>query len=319
MIPVSANPRAVPYVIQSGATKATAVGVVHVLGLDMGPQLRADQVVHVAQNGSLSVNIGDYISEPGHSIRLTTTDQVSAAPAGGVGVAVTGNTAVTVSGLNGYVGPGSLTVQVIDAAVLSTPGARTATFSIPVVVGNPTAVVRCPAAPLTVVQSGPPVDASVASVCQVWTPDGSSPSSVVFTEKWDQTAPNVSLGWQAGQTGHVIRLAADSGAKGGAIGTIAVGVAGGGAGSGSTLNVQVLDAPKPSAAPANPAPVQSGQTATVDLSLIRDQSAGAAEHLCRLRAANVGSHDRGHLVGERGADQSCHRYPWDADLRRRRE
>ncbi|MDQ1394679.1 MAG: hypothetical protein QOF30_3656, partial [Acidimicrobiaceae bacterium] len=47
VIPVGPNPRAVPYVIQSGATKATAVGVVHVLGLGMGPQLRADQMVHV--------------------------------------------------------------------------------------------------------------------------------------------------------------------------------------------------------------------------------------------------------------------------------
>lgn len=265
IIPVGPDPRAVPYIIKSSTTGATAVGVVHVLGTDMGPQMKSGSLIHVPENGSTTINISDFITESGHSIRLTTTDQTSASPSGGLSENVTGNTAIALTGLSGYIGPGSLTVQVIDAPTLSSPGARTGTFSIPVVVGTPTPVVRCPSAPLTVVQGGPAIDVSIAGVCQVWTPDGSSPGSVVFTQSWKQPAPGVTLGWQSGQDGHALRLVADSSAKGGATGAITIGVIGGAATASSVLDVQVVEAPPPSATPANAAPVNTGKVVTVDM------------------------------------------------------
>ncbi len=266
LIPVGPNPRGVPYIIRSSATGGTAVGVVHVLGTDMGPQLKPHQLIHVPENGRTSVNIGDYITQPGHSIRLTTTDQSSASPSGGLGERVTSNTSITLTGLAGYIGPGSLTVQVINSPSLSTPGARTATFSIPVLVGHPTPVVRCPDAPLNLVQGGrKSVDVPIASFCQVWTPDGSSPDTVKFTERWKQPAPGINLGWKSGQSGHVLSLVAESGARGGTAGTITIGVAGGAPSAGSTLNIAVVEAAPPSATPVNAAPVKTGQTATVDM------------------------------------------------------
>jgi len=264
-IPVAPDPRAVPYVVRSSATGATAVGVVHVLGTSMGPRLRKGASIHVPENGSTNVNIDNYVIEPDHQIRLTVADQVASEPSGGLGERVTGNTTVRLTGLAGYVGPASLTVQVIDSSVLSEPGARTATFSIPVVVGNPTPVVRCPSTPLTVVPTGPPVNVTIASVCQVWTSDGSTPASVDFTERWTQPAPGVSLGWRAGEAGHVIALVAGSGARGGATGTISVGVAGAGQAAGSTLTVEVVEPPLPRATPATAPPVEAGHTVTVDM------------------------------------------------------
>jgi hypothetical protein len=263
--PVGSSPYSAPYIIRSSVTGATAVGVVHVMGTEMGLQLKPDSLIRLPENGRVAINVNDYITEPGHQIRLTTVGQTSASPAGGLTETVTSNTGVALTGSAGYVGPGSLTVQVIDAPTLSTPGARTATFSIPVQVGNSTPVVRCPSAPLTVVQGGAPVYVSIPSVCQVWTPDGSSPDSVNFTEQWKQPAAGVSLGWQSGESGQVLALVAQSGAKGGSVGTITVGVAGGAAAAASTLNVQVIAAPPPSAVPVNAAPIQTGQTVTIDM------------------------------------------------------
>jgi hypothetical protein len=264
-IPVGPNPKAVPYTIRSNSTGATAVGVVHVLGTDGGPQLKPNQLIHVPRNGSVSINIGTYITEVGHSVQLTTNDEVSSSPTSGLGKKVTGNTGITLTGENGYVGPGSLTVQVIDASSLSSAGAKTATFSIPVVVGSPTPVVRCPSAPVTVVQGGPEVDLSVDNVCQVWTPDGTNAASVVFTEKWADAVPGVNLGWQSGENGHVVSLTAGSSAEGGSAGTIDIGVADGSAAAMSTLNVQVIATSPPIAVPANPEPVIAGQTRSVDM------------------------------------------------------
>lgn len=266
VIPVGPSPRAVPYTIRSTATNAMAVGVVHVLGTAMGPQLKTNSLIHVPKNGSISVNIADYVTEAGHSIRLTTGDQTSASPAGGLGERVTGNTGITLTGLSDYVGPGSLTIQVIDSPTLSTPGAKTATMSIPVVVGNPTPVVRCPSAPIDIVQGGGTKDVPIAGVCQVWTPDGSSPDTVAFSKDWKQVAPGVGLGWQSGQSGHVLTLLADSSTKAGAVGVVSIGVPGGAPSSGSTLSVQVVAAGPPSAAPASAAPVMTGHTATADMS-----------------------------------------------------
>ncbi len=265
VIPVGPSPRAVPYVIRSTATNATAVGVVHVLGTAMGPQLKPGSLIHVPENGSIGVNIGDYVTESGRSIRLTTTDQTSAAPTGGLGEHVTSNTGITLTGLSGYIGPASLTIQVIDSPTLSTPGAQTATLSIPVVVGNPTPVVRCPITPIDVVQGGAAVDVSVASVCQVWTPDGSNPDLVGFTEGWKQLATGVDLSWQRGQAGHVLSLVAGSSTRAGTVGEVTVGVSGAAPTAGSMLGVEVVAAPPPSAMPASAAPVMTGHTATADM------------------------------------------------------
>jgi hypothetical protein len=263
--PVGPNPYSAPYVIRSSTTGATAVGLVHIVGTGMGPQLKPNELIHVPENGSSTIAIGDYITEPGRQIRITTTDRTSASPSGGLSEAVKSNTEITLTGETGYVGPGSLTVQVIDAATLSAPGARTATFSIPVEVGNATPVVRCPSAPLDVVQGGAPVYVDISSVCQVWTPDESTSTSVNFTEQWKQQAAGVNLGWQSGESGHILSLVAQSGAKGGAVGTVTVGVAGGAASAASSLDVQVIEAPAPSATPVNAAPVEAGHVATIDM------------------------------------------------------
>ena len=217
VVPVTPFPRAVPYEIKSGTTGITAVGVVHVLGSATGPQLIPGKVIQVPKSGSTTITIGNFISDATRQVRLTETNEVSASPAGGLSEQVDSNTTITLKGTSGYVGPGSLTVQVIDAPTLSAAGAHIATFSLPVQVGPPTPVIRCPSTPLNVVESGPAVDADIAGLCQVWTPNGASPTTLTYTESWAQTVPGVSLGWEQGQIGHVVSISATSSAVGGAI------------------------------------------------------------------------------------------------------
>lgn len=265
VVPVGPAPRNVSFVVKSIATGATTVGVVHVPGAGAGPQLKPGSLIRVPAGGSTTVDIGNYVTEPGHQIRLTTNQGVVAVPAGGLSERVDSNTTVTLTGGVGYAGPGALTIQVIDSSTLSAAGARTATLSIPVEVGHPTALVRCPTAPLGVVPGGPAVDVDVAAVCQVWAPDGTNPSTVAFTASWAAAAPGVDLGWAGGRSGHVIAITAGASAKGGDTGSITVGVSGAPASAGSTISVQVVGALPPTATPADPPPVHSGQTATVDM------------------------------------------------------
>jgi large repetitive protein len=265
VIPVTRFPRSVPYEIKSETTGATAVGVVHVRGSATGPQLIPGKAIQVPKGGSTTITIGNYITDATHPVRLTETDEVSASPAGGLSEQVDSNTTITLNGASGYVGPGSLTVQVIDASTLSAAGAHIATFSIPVQVGPPTPVIRCPSTPLKVVESGPPVNADIAGLCQVWTPNGASPTTLTYTESWAQSVPGLSLGWEHGHVGHVVSISASSSALGGSIGRITVGVAGAGPTADSTLEVQSIEAGPASVSAIAIPGVQTGSPTKIDM------------------------------------------------------
>lgn len=264
-IPVETNPRVVPYVVKSTSSGDTATGVVHVPGTGDGLHLVGGKTIQVPAGGSTTVSIGDYITDPGHPVRITTTSRVVAAPGFGLTGRVTSNTSVDLTAGKGYQGPGSLTVQVADAANLSSHGVQTRTFSIPVQVGQPSPIVRCPSTPLTVVEGGAAITPAIATLCTVWTPSGSGPSSVSFTAKWAHQAPGVSLGWAPGGTGKVLDLSAGSAAAPGATGQITIGVPKGSAEDSSTLTVQVGAAPLPTTAPVTVPGVETGHSVTVDM------------------------------------------------------
>jgi hypothetical protein len=263
VVPVKPEPSAVPYTIESMATGKQAVGVIHVPGSGTTMHLNSD-VIRVPEGGAKSVDIGDYITDPGHTVRITTTSSVHTSPAFGLSFAVTGNSSLRLIGAPGYQGPGSVIVQVTDAASLSAAGAAEETFAIPVIIGNPTAIVRCPGTPIDLVQGGRSISADIRSLCQVWTPTGQDPSMATFTESWVHQASAVSLSSQRG--GRSIDLVAASSAVVGTTGQIAVGVPGGGVEASSTLNVTVIAAPPASVTPVDIPGVETGHSVTVDMS-----------------------------------------------------
>ncbi len=195
VLPVGPSPTAIPYTVESKVTGQKAVGVVHVPGNGSGLQLGSGSI-HVPEGGSKAVDLAAFITDPGHTVRITTTDEVKASPTFGLSEQVTGNESVKLVGSPGYQGPGSLVVQVTDAASLSSPGAHVQTFAIPVVVGTPTAIVRCPQNPIDLVQGGRSVSASINSLCQVWTPGTTESKSTTFTESWAHQAAGVNLSYR---------------------------------------------------------------------------------------------------------------------------
>jgi len=265
LIAVGSAPRAVPYEIRSTTTGSSAVGVVYVPAIATGPRLVPHKTIQVPAGGATTIQLSSYVTDPGHPLRITTTAAVVASPSGGLAARVDSNTAITLTGAAGFVGPGALVVQVIDATSLSTPGAVTATLTIPVQVGKPTPIVRCPTTPLPLTEGGSTVDAAIASVCQVWTPPGIESSSVAFTASWVQQPSGVSLAWAPGAVGRILALRAGSRARGGQAGVLAIGVAGAGAIAATRLPVEVVEAPPASVSAIDVPGVEAGHTATVDL------------------------------------------------------
>src|SRR5207244_2879490 len=132
------------------------------------------KTVTVARDGTATVALADYVIDPaGKPLRLTTVDKVWAAPAAGLTAKASGEHDVTVTAQGGYTGPASVTFEATDGATLTDQGARTAVITLPVQVGPPTPVLRCPADALPVVEGGAPLAVDVTSVCHVWVPDRS--------------------------------------------------------------------------------------------------------------------------------------------------
>jgi hypothetical protein len=141
-IPVTANPRAVPYEISSVTTGATAIGVVYVPGTSTALQAIPGKEIKVPKGGHATVNLTNYVTDAGRPFRLTSaaSASASASPASGVLTSVVGADQVTVAGVGSYQGPGSLTVQVATSTGAN-GASQPVELSIPVQVGNPTPVV----------------------------------------------------------------------------------------------------------------------------------------------------------------------------------
>lgn len=261
VIPVLAAPRAVAYQVTNPG-KGTAVAVVHVPGTSTGPQLKAGATIQVPNAGVATVDINKYITDSRGAVRLLSSSGVSVAPASDLSWKPESYTSVTLTGTAGYEGPAALTVDVTDGTSASDPQGRTAVLSIPVQVGPPTPVLRCPTTPISLIEGAAPVDLSLASVCAVWTPTTNGAASLSFSAHWTAQPANVSFSW-GDATHQVLVVTPGSAAQPGSTGKITLGV------SGSTatavLSVDVVAAPPASVAAVTVPGVETGHTASVDL------------------------------------------------------
>jgi hypothetical protein len=261
VIPVLAAPRAVAYQVTNPG-KGTAVAVVHVPGTSTGPQLKAGATIQVPNAGVATVDINKYITDSRGAVRLLSSSGVSVAPASDLSWKPVSYTSLTLTGTAGYAGPAALTVDVTDGTSASDPQGRTAVLSIPVQVGPPTPVLRCPTTPISLIEGAAPVDLSLASVCAVWTPTTNGAASLSFTAHWTAQPANVSFSW-GDATHQVLVVTSGSAAQPGSTGKITLGV------SGSTatavLSVDVVAAPPASVAAVTVPGVETGHTASVDL------------------------------------------------------
>ena len=264
VIPVETDPRSVAYQVRTPGG-ATAVAVVHVPGAAGGPTLRVGGTIQVPATGSVVVNINDYITDLRGQVQLVSSSGVYTTPQPGLASQPDTYKSLSLSAQGGYTGPGALTVDVTDATTSNDPHALTATVTIPVQVGPSTPVLRCPTTPIQVTEGGTPVSLNLPSVCAVWTPTANGAASLTFTSKWATAQPSgVSLAWGDAAHQDMVVTAASS-AEPGSTGDITVGISGTSA-TPSTISVVVVAAPLPTVAAITVPAVETGHTASVDVS-----------------------------------------------------
>ncbi|WP_235921162.1 Ig-like domain-containing protein [Lentzea tibetensis] len=267
-VPVGDHPRTIAYEITDGSG-ATAVGLIHVPAPGSGaPYAKPDQTIEVPADGATTIAIADYVIAPsGKQVKLTTTDKMWGAPPSGLEVRNQGDTELVLAARGGYTGPAAVTFQVTDGNSLTDPQGLTAVITVPVQVGPDTPVLRCPAAPLTVVEGGAPAKLDVTSVCHVWVADRAKLAGLRYTATWLEQADGVTLE----ASGRTVSVTAAGGTKPGTTGTIEVGAEGFDGPKGK-IAVKVASAAPPSIAPVTVDGVKAGDTATVDLvSYVRTQ------------------------------------------------
>jgi hypothetical protein len=268
-LPVLDHPQNVPYEIRD-IGGGTAVAVIHVPATGTGaPYLKAGQTITLAKNATTTVHLAGLVVDPaGKAVRLTTTDQIWASPSGRLTARSQGENQLVLTAHGDYAGPAAVTVQVTDGTSLADPHGRMAIISVPVQVGPPTPVLRCPADPLTVVEGGATVKVDVASVCHVWVPDERALAGLKFSASWKSGPGGLAL---TGTGTHTFAVTATSSATPGASGALTVGVTGSDAVAAQLL-FRVAAAAPPSLAPITVDGVKAGDTAAVDLtSYVRSQ------------------------------------------------
>lgn len=261
-IPVTNQVQNIVYAVKN-TQGGTAAAVIHVPAQGVGaPYARPGQLITMNVDQTKTVDLADYVIDPaGKPVRLTTADQLSAAPATGLKLTSTDPTKLTLQGLGGYNGPAAITFEVTNGKSLNDPAGQSALITVQVQVGPNTPVIRCPAAALTVVQGGPDRRLDIASLCHVWLADRSQLSSIDFTASWSKTPRDVDI---LGNGSSVIGLRAGNSARPGDTGSLRIGAEGTRAET-STLNVTVGRLGRASMAPIRIDGFKAGSTATRDI------------------------------------------------------
>ena len=229
VIPVRPDPREVPYEV-TAPDGLTATAVVFVPGTATSAiRLKPGARITLARHGTATVPLASVLTDSfGKTLRITTTDQLTASPAGSVTATAHQDTSFQVQAQGGYAGPGAVSVQVYDGQTIQDPKGHVATLTIPVQVGADTPVLRCPSGAgnaLSVVEGGAPATYNVGLLCHVWTDTTVATPAPKYAVGWSAPISGVSAAIVNGGTG--LRLLAASSAKAGASGTLRVSPAGG--------------------------------------------------------------------------------------------
>ena len=199
------HPRVVPYII-ADADGAKAMALVYVPTADNGaPYVTPGKVVQMDTNGTATVDIGEYVTDPrGRVVKITSPDTVSTSPKDVLAAEPQSDTSITLTAGRDYNGPAALMLQVTDATGSGDQGADasalTAYVSILVQIGPKLPILRCPDYLVNLVGGGQPRTVDIPRLCHAWLPSGLDPATVEYTASWAQAVPGVDL--KQGGTGN---------------------------------------------------------------------------------------------------------------------
>jgi large repetitive protein len=262
-VPLLDHPQAVAFQV-TDAGGAVSAAVVYVPAAGAGaPRLKAGGSIEIPTDSTATFTIGDYVESPSAKVVRISSPKIVAAPAADLEAQVTDANRFTVTAKNGYVGPASVIVEVMDADSQTAEGVLKATITIPVQVGAKTPVLRCPTDPQVIVQGGEVMNLDISSLCHVWSPDPAAVATLTYSADWAAPVSGVTATGNA----HQVQLQAAGGAVPNSSGTLSIGILGTAA-KPALLNVRVVAAAAPKLASLRSTDIKAGTPVTVPISLV---------------------------------------------------
>lgn len=252
-IPVTDRIQALNYVIQDGdGAQSSAIIFVPQAGAG-APELKPNVApIQMDANSTLAITLGDYVFSPrSRALRITQANLVVAAPAPALTAQPDSPTSMTLTSSNDYSGPAAVSLQVADGDSTD-PTSLQAYVTIPVQIGPPTPVLRCPTAAQTVVQGGADKVLDISALCHVWMPDASSAAGAVYTATWP-----IALAGVSATGGRRVTITASSSAVAPSSAQLMIGIENSQAVP-QPLNITVIAAPKPTISVANLVDIKAG-------------------------------------------------------------
>ncbi len=262
-VPLRERPQVIPFTV-SDPGGAMSAGVVFVPAAGTGaPHLKVDASIQMGSDSTASFGIGDYVESPrGKPVRISSA-RADASPSEDLDAKVDDDGRFTLTSKNHYVGPAAVTLDVMDGSSQTDEGVLTATVTIPVQIGAPTPVLRCPDDPQTIVQGGEIKNLDITSLCHVWSPDPGTLGNLTYSAGWAQPIDQVSATGGA----HQVKLEAGGGAPEDGQGTITIGIEGTAAAT-DTLPVVVVPADPPRMRSVSLTDIKATSPVKVPISLI---------------------------------------------------
>ncbi|WP_310526193.1 fibronectin type III domain-containing protein [Nocardioides sp.] len=258
-------PIVVPFRVEDGnGAAATASLYVPPTGTGI-PYVRPDALIELAEGGSATGRLKDYIVNPsGGPLRLTGRESVSASPAA-LETERSGDDSFAVSARDGFRGPGALLVEVTTAAngagnedPQDPTDGYTALLSIPVQVGDDTPVLECPQTTIPI-SAGEVYNLDIASLCKVWTLDPADAPGLEYVGIFTQELDGLSV---SGNGSPVLQVAAADDANRGGEGTLSI-TAGGSLPA--EIRFRLANAPPPSMLPIRVEGMKAGESRELNL------------------------------------------------------
>ena len=238
-VPLAGTPRVLSYTVRD-LDGARSSALIYVPGDGTGAPY-VTGTISIDPGRTSTVALADVISSTrGKPVRITVTNSVGVSPASHLKVKPSSDLTQVELAADDYIGPANLNLEVTDGTSLTDPDGLTAFLSVPIQVGPPRPVLRCPSDPQTITRGAASKAMDLIGLCHVWTANPADQAGVVFAANWkagaDLAAVTPSLDGQS------LVLQAGGNSKPGATGTLEITVPGTNAKPGE-LNIVVKDAP----------------------------------------------------------------------------
>lgn len=253
------QPLVVPFRVED-ADRGAATASLYVPATGAGPPyVVADGLIKLAEGQSKKFDLSDFVVDPaGGPVKFTLKERIWPSPLGDVSATINGEQSFTVEATDGFTGPGAVTFEVTTGDSVDDEDGIRAVVSVPVQVGDPVPILRCPGDAVEVAQ-GESLALDIATLCHVWTLDPDAADDLAFEGEWQDQRDGLDV---TADGGSVVEVAARGDVRPGTEGVLQVSAAGSDPGE---ITIRVVKSPPPSLAPIRVADMKAGEKRTINL------------------------------------------------------